>query len=276
MRWWCSAQGVPWEWVWRPYPGVWIALAGIVLAYLALAAAGRRRGGGPTAREWTALAAALLLLELVLDWPVGALGAGYLAAAHMAQFLVVAMLVPPLLLAAVPRGAWDALEERERARGVLAAVTRPVLALVVFNAVMVLTHLPVVADTLRRSQLGSFTLDALWLAAGLLLWWPVMAPVPARPRFGYGLRMGYLLVNTVPGGFLGAFLVYAGNPLYAVYELAPRVTALDAMSDQQVAGLSMIVIGAAIHWAAVGVLFYHWNAAEGGRQVDAPPLRARR
>ena len=45
---------------------------------------------------------AVLLLWLATDWPLGLLGASYLASAHMVQFLIYTMAVAPLLLLCTP------------------------------------------------------------------------------------------------------------------------------------------------------------------------------
>jgi cytochrome c oxidase assembly factor CtaG len=63
----------------------------------------------------------------------------------------------------------------------LAAVTAWPIALLVFNAVLFGTHLPIVVDTLKVTQLGSFTVDVAHLLAALVWWWPAMQKVPANP-----------------------------------------------------------------------------------------------
>ena len=35
MQWWCAAQGVPWSWTWRPYPGVWLFIAALAIGWWA-------------------------------------------------------------------------------------------------------------------------------------------------------------------------------------------------------------------------------------------------
>src|SRR5690606_14181305 len=119
-----------------------------------------------------AFGAAVSCLWLVLDWPVGALGAGYLATAHMVQFLVIVFVAPPLLLYGVPPQAYRRLPPRLVAA--LQPITHPLGALVLSNLIAIITHVPLVADRLLASQLGSFVIDVAWLAAGFLFWWPVV------------------------------------------------------------------------------------------------------
>ena len=271
MQWWCAAQGVPWTWTWRPYPGVWLFILALAAGYAALrrrSAAREAREGGPPAvvrpagphGSPAAFVAGLLALWVALDWPVGALGAGYLASVHMVQFLVIALLAPPLLLLGVPGAAYRALAER--GGRALDAATHPVVTLAVFTAVMAFTHWPAVVDVLMASQAGSFALDVLWLASGVLFWWPVAAPVPERAWLGHPVRMGYLIAATLVNTGVFAYLTFSDMPLYATFELAPPVTGISTRDDQLVAGLLMKMGGAVILWTSITILFFRWVAQQ--------------
>lgn len=255
VQWWCSARAVSWDWTWRPYVGVWIFLALIVLAYVAL----RRRHPGEegATRRTAAFAAGLAALWAALDWPVGAL-AGYLAAAHMVQFLLVGLIAPPLLLYAVPAGAWEAWTPGRLGRG----LTRPLVTLVVFNLFVVLTHWPLVVDGLMGSQAGSFVIDMAWIAGGIAFWWPLVAPVPARPGFSPPLKIAYLIAATITTAAPFLFLTFSELPVYATYELAPPVEGISRRADQQAAGLLMKLGGAIVLWVGIAVVFFRWYRAE--------------
>ncbi len=263
LQWWCSAQGVPWTWEWRPYPGVWLFVLALAAAYWGLV----RRGAPGGGRTGFAVAG-LVTLWLALDWPIGALGGGYLSSVHMLQFLLIAIAAPALLLLGVPGATWRRLAA-SRASGVLRPATHPLVTLALFQVVVVWTHLPAVVDTLMVTQLGSFALDALWLAGGLAFWWPVLAPVPRRPRFVDPLKMGYLFLAMVLNTLPYAFLTFGETPYYGIYELAPPVAGIPARQDQQVAGLLMKVGGGLILWTAITILWFRWYAREeaaGGRR----------
>lgn len=260
MQWWCSAQGLAWSWTWRPYLGVWILVALLVAGYVRLA---RRSGGVPPARA-ASFAAGVACLWAALDWPVGALAAGYLASVHMVQFLLVALVAPPLLLHSIPDPAWERLARRPRLVRALTPATRPLVASVVFNALVWLTHWPRVVDALMGSQAGSFAIDMLWILAGVFFWWPVVAPVPARERFGYPFKVAYLILATVANTGVFVYLTFTHLPVYATYELAPPIPWITAREDQQVAGLLMKMGGGAVLWTAIGVLFVRWFRAEEG------------
>lgn len=282
MQWWCAARGSAWTWSWQAYPGVWLFVLVIGFAYWRSfgarrgprpregpGAASATAGSGVPPRGWPGwFAAGLLCLWIALDWPIGALGAGYLAGVHMLQFVLIALVAPPLMMLGVPPG-------RPRLRAgsgtLLRLATQPLIALALFNLVIIVTHLPSVVDSLMASQLGSFLIDLLWLAGGVLFWWPIILDSPARPSFGHPLKIGYLLLATIVNTGTFLYLTFSELPVYSTYELAPPVYGISARDDQRVAGLLMKVGTAAVLWTAIGVLFYLWYREES----DEPPHRSR-
>ncbi len=257
MQWWCSAQAAAWDWSWQAYPGVWLFVLTLGLGYLGAL----RRAERHECRRIASFVAGLVLLWLALDWPVGALGAGYLASVHMVQFLLIALAAPPLLLYGIPPDVVARLRRRPHIWGLMRRATHPLVAILAFNAIVVATHWPPVVDRFMASQLGSFVLDMAWLGGGLLFWWPVVCPVPER-RFPYALKVGYLILNTILNTAPYAFLTFAETPFYAVFELAPPVGSLSAREDQQLAGVLMKVGGGVVLWTAITVLFFRWWRAE--------------
>jgi len=274
MQWWCAARGSAWTWSWQAYPGVWLFVLAIGLAYWWFFGLGSRpdarqgrthaegtaAGLGLPARGWPGwFLAGLLCLWLALDWPIGALGAGYLASVHMLQFVLITLIAPPLMLLGVPAGR---PELRAGSRSLLRLATHPLVALVLFNLVIILTHLPSVVDTLMASQLGSFLIDLVWLAGGVVFWWPIILDSPARPGFGHPMKIGYLILATIVNTGTFLYLTFSELPVYSIYELAPPVYGIPARDDQRVAGLLMKVGTAAVLWTAIGVLFYLWYREE--------------
>lgn len=271
MTWWCSASKVPWDWSPRAYPGVWLAMAALLGWYLlARRSVSPEERAADDRRRPVAFVAGWLVLWLASDWPLGTLGSGYLASAHMVQFLLYTQVAAPLLVLGFSEPMLRRLLARTRTTGVVRTLARPVTAVVVFNVVLVSTHAPVTVDALRTSQAGSFVLDALWLGAGVLLWLPICGTLselrPSYPLRAVVLFLGVGVIPMIPGGFL----TFADHPLYGIYELAPRVGGFDAASDQQLAGALMKVGSVPLVWPVIGVLFAKW-AHESGRPAPVPP-----
>lgn len=264
MTWWCSATGELWSWSWRAYPGVWL-MVGLLFSWYWRA---RRRAGNAGISPW--FIAGLLCLWAALDWPIGALGAGYLVSVHTVSYILLALVAPPCLILGIPEPLKLAAFTSRRWGALVRLANRPWFALAAFNAALFLTHVPQVVDTLMGSQVGAFLVDLAWLLGGLALWWPIMATPPGGTPMRRPLKMAYLFASTLPPIIPSAFLTFAEYPLYATYELAPRVyPILTAQQDQQVGGLLMKLVGDLPVWFAFGVIFFRWARDS---TVTAPPV----
>jgi putative membrane protein len=270
IQWWCSARGVEWDWSWQAYPGIWLVVALLaVWAWRTIRARGLRHAdsgelsGKPSGerRRVALLIAGVVLLWLTLDWPVGPLGTGYLASVHAVQFVSLAMVVPPMLLMGLEReqvARW--VETRPVQLKILTAITHPLVAAIIFTLVMIVTHVPTVVDALMKFQLGAMTLDLTWLISGLAFWWPVVVRVPERRWFAPPLRTLYLFFGTQAHLFIAMWLMVSEYPVYGTYELAPRVSVLSALQDQQVAGGIMLTVGGPFVLAVISVILFRWFA----------------
>jgi putative membrane protein len=206
----------------------------------------------------------IVCLYAVLDWPVGPLAAGYLASAHALQFLVVALVAPPLMLL----GARTGIAARFRGTSWPAQrLLHPLTAAIAFNIAVIATHVPRVSDGLMVTQMGAFAIDAAWLAGGLWFWWPLIVPVPARPLFAVPFRMLYLFLGSMVHTGIAIVMLVRDHPMYAVYELAPRATGLSAIDDLKIAGGIMELGGLAIVFGVLGVMFFRWTGGVGAERT---------
>jgi cytochrome c oxidase assembly factor CtaG len=270
VSWWCSATGEAWTWHWRAYPGVWLFVVGMVAAYARLAWPRRRQPAErPSARSYGLGAAGLVLIWILLDWPVGTLGSGYLMAVHAAQFLAFSFLVPPLLFGGISPDRWARLEARAGRRAAFRVATHPLITGVAFNLIAIVTHVPSVVDGLMSAQLGAFAIDLAWIFGGIAFWWPVLAPVPARAGGGL-VKIGYLFVASMVHSGLGMWLLLSRFPAYATYELAPPIGGRSIMADQAMAGGVMELFGGLIVLGAIAIVFFRWAREE---ETDTVPVR---
>lgn len=282
MTWWCAASNEPWSWSPRLYPGIWIAMAALLAVYLWAWHRYRPQPAGDQQdqhqaqtderRRW-AFVGGWLLLWGATDWPLGTLGSGYLASAHMAQYVLYTMAAAPLLILGTPEWMARRLLSKLRLYRVVRTIAHPVAAGVIFNLVMIGTHAPITVDAFRVNQVASFGLDVLWLAAALLLWLPVCGPLPelkpSLPARGVYLFLAAGIVPMIPAGFL----TFASSPLYAVYELAPRVGTISAIADQQAAGATMKVGNMILMWPVLAGLFICWAQEDRERAPATQPAR---
>lgn len=268
---WCSGTGQVWTWRYTPFLGVWAAAAALVGGYVVAHRRAGRTIDRVLLRRWCL---GVLALFLVSEWPIGQLGAGYLATVGVARYVVYTFVAAPLLLAGVPTWLVDRwLPAGSRRERTVSLLTRWPVALLVFNAVLFGTHLPLVVDGLKTTQLGSFGIDLLHLSAALVWWWPAIRREPDRNAIQEPVRAFYLFASSVLMFVPAAFLTFSPLPLYGLYELAPPLwLGFDAIADQQAAGIVMNVVGGFVLWGIIAALFLRWGREQ--QEADAAVRRA--
>lgn len=278
VNWWCSAQKGPWSWTLQYYPGIWAAMIGLLIAYVyAIKRIGPNRVGPDepvvTQKQVTAFGAGYVLLWVATDWPIGALGAGYLLTAHMIQYILYSLVVAPLLIRGMPPWMRELILEAPGVGWARYLVQRPLGAFIFFNAVLALTHMPFIADTLKPIQFGSMLMDVIWLIAALIFWASMAGMGSLRgdeapeTASGSGAKrvlyvIGITFLPTIPG----AFFVFSEFPVYTTFEFTTRAIGdFSAKDDQVLAGLLMWVGTMPILMARLGMAFFHWSQAESRR-----------
>jgi cytochrome c oxidase assembly factor CtaG len=259
MQWWCSATGLPWTWAWQWYPGVHLLLLFLAIGWWQLG----RRQQWPE-RPWRWFAFAWITLLVTLDWPIGKLGAGYLASVHTLQFLLLTLAAGSSLIKSIPVAGWSALAPTgSRRRHVLRTMARPLPGLLSYSGIVIGTHFPGVVDAAMTSQLGSLSIDLAWLMAGLFLWWPIVAPRGFGSLGVFG-KIGYIFGATILPTLPAMMMVFSDWPIYRLYEQAPRVWVhFTANSDLKLAGLSMKLIGDIPLWITAIAVFFRGTNVDG-------------
>ena len=242
MSWWCSATGRPWTGAWQAYPGIWLC----VLAVSGGAWRWRSRAGPWPRGDRIAFAAGVLVLWAALDWPLGALGSGYLLSVHTLQYVLLTFAAAPLVLRglALPAGLDAGLPG-----------PHPVFCLALYTALVGATHLPGLVDGLMASPAGAMVLDGCWVLGGIALWWPVLHPQHHTRIPGLG-QAAYLLASTLLPTVPAAMMTFSTYPLYRIYELAPPLGTITAHGDQVTAGLLMKFGGDPVIWWVATATFF--------------------
>lgn len=204
----------------------------------------------------------VLVILAASMWPLHDLAERYLLSAHMVQHTLISLIAPPMLLLGMPSWLLRRILAPRPIRAVVRQLTRPFIALVVFNTVIVLTHWPAVMNVmLRHHPLHLVGHLALFLSA-TAMWWPVVSPLPEMPTLSYPGRMLYLFLQSIVPTVPASFLTFGSQPLYSFYATAPRIWGISTLTDQTVAGLIMKLLGGAILWTVIAVIFFKWYFVE--------------
>jgi putative membrane protein len=250
-------------WRFQPHPEVWLIIAAVIgFGYWVHHVIGPKvvPAGRPivTRRQTASFAAAVGLLWFASDWPMHDIAEEYLYSVHMVQHLLITMIIPPLFLLATPEWLARLIVSTDGTSGVwVRRLTRPVVAAVLFNGVVAISHLPVVVNTSIDIGPVHYLVHLTVFTTALVMWMPIVSPLPEL-RAGDPGRMIYLFLNSVLPTVPGGFLTFAESPLYRVYDHPVRLWGIDPIADQQAAGLIMKLAGGAYIWTIIIVLFFRW------------------
>jgi putative membrane protein len=253
---------------------VFAVLGGLAAVYLVAArrrerATGERLEPGRRARFLGGVA----VLLLGATWPIHDLAEGYLYSVHMVQHMLFTFIAAPLLLTGTPSWMWRELLRPAPVRAVWAFLTRPLVALIVANGVLLLTHWPEIVALSVGSELVHFMLHALLLGSAVVMWWPVLSPLPEMPPLSRPAQLLYLFFQSLAPTIPASFLTFGTEPLYAVYATFPRIWGIGPLTDQLIAGLVMKLVGGLILWVVLATIFFRWGREESSEGWDALKFR---
>ena len=249
-------------WRFQAHPEVWVLVVFLVGAWLyAIRVIGplspEVRAGEPvlTRRQAGMFTGVIALLWLSSDWPIHDISEEYLYSVHMFQHMALSYFLPPLVLLATPVWLFRAILGSQRAGKVISWLAKPVIAGVLFNVVIMVTHIPAMVNQSVSNPVLHYSLHVAVVASSLLMWIPVVAPDPAM-RIGYGGRMVYLFLMSIIPTVPAAWLTFAEGVVYKQYDIAVRVWGLSVTTDQQIAGAVMKLGGSVFLWSIIVFLWF--------------------
>jgi cytochrome c oxidase assembly factor CtaG len=195
---------------------------------------------------------------------------------HMVQHLLLAMVAPPLLALGAPitlllRIATPRVRQRVVLpvlhSGVVRLIVSPLVAWPLFAIVMWLTHFSPLYNAALEDRNLHVAEHAVYLAAGLLFWWPVVAADPIPRRMGYGARLAYVGLQMPVNAAVGLAIYFAPSVLYPHYATIQRSWGPNALTDQQIGGVLMWGVGDLLLLAVVPALIAAWMRADARRSV---------
>jgi len=252
---------------WQPHPEVWLLVATFAVGYaLAINRLGPRLAptGTPVVTRFqvASFSAGILALWVASDWPIHDIAERYLFSVHMVQHVTYSIIAAPLLLIGTP--AWLA-RWLLSPRWLLATVrylSRLVPATIVFNLVVIVTHTPVVVNAALEHALLHFAVHTVIFVSSLIVWMPLLSPLPEVPRLPPLGRMLFLFLQSVVPTVPASFLTFGAHPLYSFYDHVPRLWSVSALSDMQVAGVVMKIGVGLTLWIVIAIVFFRWYNAE--------------
>ena len=234
-----------------------LQLAPILLVALAYALRARtlaRRGHAVPGWRIALFGLGIALLLVAVASPVATVAEEELFAAHMVQHLLLGDLAPLCLLAGLTG---PLLRPVLALPGVmrLRVLANPLVALPVWGANLALWHVPLLYEGAVDNGALHALEHACFFSAGIVLWLPVLETLPAPVWFGTGSKLAYIVGVRLVGTLLGNVFVWAGGPVYDVYEAGDHYLGLSPEADQSLAGSLMMLEGSLVTVVAIAWLF---------------------
>ena len=249
---------------WPFDPSVYAGLAVLFLGHAWLA----RASEDAETKHTLYFISGVAVLWVALETPIDTISDRYLDSVHMFQHVLLGFVAPPLLLLGLsPR-----MAGRLARVGAVRAVTEPVPAQVIAAAVMVLWHIPALYDATLRSESLHIAEHLTFIAAGVVLYWPVLKDTSTHSRWQLspGLKLVYLLAATIPQDGVALALLFSREPFYPFYVHVPRLIAsITPVIDQTLAGAVLMTLGKATMLVAGLVVFFRWFGAEHRADLQA-------
>jgi putative membrane protein len=212
---------------------------------------------------------------------------------HMIQHLLLMFGAPVLIVAGAP---WqplldglpgklgkDATREvltagwAKPVRGVAGFLLRPWVAIIAFNAVMLLWHIPAPFDLAYRNQaVHIWLMHGSFFVVGVLFWLQFLPSPPFRIRLSRPAQMMALLLTNVEMWVLAMSMsILSRTSWYPVYHHIPGVS-LPAFADQQIGAGILWVCGD--FWAIPAMLYVvrHLIAEDGSVSSAVDRILGRR
>ena len=180
----------------------------------------------------------------------------HLLSAHLLQNVILAEWAPALLVLGTPPALAAQLARLPGARLVTWAPVALGLWLVTYFA----WHVPAAYDAALENAVLLHLEHVCYLAAGVLLWWPVFQDAPHR--LSSAARALYLFVAFALASPIGLLLALVPDPVYDWYVQGDRLWGLSARADQQLAGVTMSVEQAILFFAIFAFFFFRFLAEE--------------
>jgi putative membrane protein len=259
---------------WSIHPSTVIGLAALGAIYLWRA---RQANDGETVSGARKISffSALFLIFASLNGPLHDLSDDYLFSAHMVQHLILTLAMPPLMIAGVPGWMLRPLLCNRVIGAIARKITKPVWCFIIFNLAIIVWHLPMFYNAAMANHNIHIVEHLIFMAAAVLMWWPLTSQLPELPRLPYPGQILYCFLMSIPMSIVAVYITLADHILYPAYSAAPRIFPLSPMEDQLLGGLIMWVPGGLIFVIIMSVVFFKWSASgeddSAGAQVDWKP-----
>lgn len=246
----------------------------------------------PDTSQLISFTSGMLLLYIIKGSPIDLLS-HIMFTAHMVQMALYYLVFPVLIIKGIPEWLWLKVIGFPVVRHIFNLLTRPLIALLLFNGLFSFYHLPVIFDFAKANPLAHAVITTVILVAAFCVWWPVFTPVENQDTMQPLLKMGFIFANGVLITPACALIIFSDFPLYATYsETGGWIQALSlcvpssvlsglsltgpemfspipVIEDQQLGGIMMKITQEIVYGFVLAKIFFTWFRKED--KIDPVP-----
>lgn len=272
--------------LWSPY--FFIAMVLLLVGYFLLTVKLRHRfkGSEPlTKRQGIIFTLAIVLLYSIKGSPIDLMG-HLMFYAHMIQMAFLYLIITPMVIVGIPQWVWRKIVEHPVIKPIFRFLTKPILALVLFNGMFSFYHIPFIFDVIKTDIFLHAAYTGILFVVAIFMWWPLINQVEKEARLSGVKKMGYIFADGILLTPACALIIFAPDPMYATFsdptawakalELCVPPTILASLSlsgpemfnsmsllhDQQLGGVLMKVIQELVYGTVLYQVFAEWFKKE--------------
>ncbi|TDL35157.1 cytochrome c oxidase assembly factor CtaG [Jeotgalibacillus sp. S-D1] len=269
--------------LWSPY--FLLAIVVLTALFFLLATKWKHRfkdNESLTRKQIVLFSTAMILIYIVKGSPLDLL-AHILFSVHMIQMAVFYLVIPPLLIVAVPNYMWKSLINHRFVRPLFKFFTKPIIALILFNGMFSFYHIPLIFDAIKTDEVLHAGFTSVLLMLAFFMWWPLVNRVEDEYRLSGVKKIGYIFADGILLTPACALIIFSDTPMYDTFynggawlqAMALCVPAgtlqgltgitgpelfnnMPPLEDQQLGGVVMKIIQEIVYGIVLAQVFFEW------------------
>jgi cytochrome c oxidase assembly factor CtaG len=145
-------------------------------------------------------------------------------------------------------------------------LAHPLVALPLWAIDLYVWHIPVLYQAATDHAAVHALQHMSFIAFGVLMWMPLVGPLPQPKWFGIPAKIGYLIGVRFTGIVLGNVFMWSNSVFYPDYSGGEASWHISAVTDQSLAGVIMMVEGGLVTLGVLSWLFLEWAKQDTERQ----------
>ncbi|WP_186577583.1 cytochrome c oxidase assembly factor CtaG [Aquibacillus kalidii] len=247
----------------------------------------------PTGNQVLFFYSGVALLYIVKGSPIDLLS-HIMFTSHMVQMALYYLVFPIFIIKGIPNWIWRLIYNLPILKYLLNVLTKPIVALLLFNGLFSMYHIPVIFDFAKANIVAHAIISSVILITAFFVWWPIFTPLKEKDKLSPLLKIGYIFANGVlitpacgliifssdvlyhtysaSGGWVQALaLCVPGSVLNGISLSGPEMfSPLPIIEDQQLGGIMMKISQEIIYGIILARIFFPWFNKESGK-IDPLP-----